>query len=233
MFYRKHILKDIKPGKNNNFAIGAAFHKVLECMANKPNLTATQCKTIFTETAFKDRSYEGFPEPVLELVPVVNLYYHSGKRLFPWMLNNKPMTEVWFNFLVDDDLFVNGKIDIITEKKNVVDYKFTKSAKVYKNVDLVNKPLEGEALALSLYGAACETEFKFSPKVVGFQTTIKSAIGSEDIENYPYKWDSAITPLVLEYVKECHSQFKTNKYPKTEGNCRFCDYKANAYTCKY
>ena len=226
----KYIDKNFGMEKSDALCIGTGVHAVLEHYAVNHDLSLERARQIYMDHALTDKAAS--PVKVQESFEIVEAYYESGKVLTPKRdpLKGTYCTEDFFRFPLTDEINLTGKLDIITEKDNVVDYKT--SSKFYYDKDVLGI-LEGKGLQLTMFAAAYYFKYKKMPNYVGFQVILtRPPRGySARVQNIGAKRTVEHVEQLNEYVKQIHEQEK--KYTKenffpvgVDPMCHWCQFKA-------
>lgn len=221
----KNIYLDGQRGaiKSDPMAIGTGIHDFLEQFSLNRQLTREQFREIYLKSALGENCLVNKDEPA-KFTYMIDDYLKAGKVLTPKIRHGKAMTETFFTLDCGSGVLCNGKIDIITEKDNVVDYKTSK--KPYDPAE-VKSILTGKGFQLSIYAAAYHMMFDKVPNKVGFQVLIKKPgsvpqnLGGTRSLNHIQETKDRIV-LLDRQMRSTKKFLKTNT---ARWMCKFCDFK--------
>jgi CRISPR/Cas system-associated exonuclease Cas4 (RecB family) len=144
------------------------------------------------------------------------------------MLNGKPAVEVYFRLDCGEGIIVNGKIDIVSAKGAVVDYKT--ASKPYNASDMTN-PVVDKGIQVTTYSAAILQDYKFLPEVNGYQVILKDGSDVQNVATVPTiahveavkKYYRTIGAKIDNYTSKLSNQLL---WPKgTNPKCFWCSYR--------
>lgn len=221
----KNVYLDSRAGeiKSDAMAIGEGMHAFLEKYACNHHLRddIETCRTLFINGAMNASSLVNPKEPSRHLY-LVDSYVANQRPLTPMMIDGKPAVERYFKLDCGEGVVCSGKIDIITDKGNVVDYKTASS--FYSSGDI--KPVtSGKGLQLSIYAAAYRQWFGTIPNKVGFQVILKSDEKPQNIGITRTGEDLNQTIAYIQYVDSI-ARKETQWHPsKSKYACKWCSFK--------
>jgi len=224
----KYIDKLFKMEKSVHLSIGTGVHAVLEHYAVNHDMTLERAQQIYMDAALSDST--GDLEKVKQSFEIVEAYFKSGKVLTPKRdpLKGTYMTEDFFKFPIDDEVNLTGKIDIITEKNNIVDYK---TASQFFNENELTGVLHGKGLQLTICASAYKHKFKKLPNYVGFQVILtRPPKGYEQrVQNIGTKRTQedldSLVPFVLGIVEQEKRYREEDYFPKgSDPKCHWCPF---------
>jgi ATP-dependent helicase/DNAse subunit B len=167
--------------KSDAMAIGEGLHKFLEEKAKNSELGVKECEDIYIEAATKARCMVS-EKAIQDHKFLVQKYFEHNKFITPKIINGKPAVEVYFKLNCGDGAIVNGKIDIISVRGAVVDYKT--ASKPYDIGTMLN-PVYDKGIQITTYSAAVLQDYGVLPEVNGYQVILKDGSQVQNLATVP------------------------------------------------
>lgn len=213
--------------KSDSFAVGEGIHKFLEEKAKNPELTKKDCRRIYLKEALTSKSLVN-NRIIMGHTRLVDCYFNHNKFISPMVINGAFLVEHFFRLRCSNEVTVNGKIDIVSLKGAVVDYKT--ASKKYDVKDMLN-PTKGKGIQVTTYSAAVLQDFNFLPKVNGYQVILKDG---KEVQNIAVEASYNAIDQVKQWYIDIHNKylrFITNYGEKTwpkglKPSCFWCSYKS-------
>lgn len=228
-FQYEFILKQTYIIKSDAMAIGEGIHKFLEEKAKNDALTADDCVPIYLETALGSKSMVN-PKLIEEKVDVVYYYFMYNRFIKPLIIDGKPMVEYSFKWQCNEKCLVSGKIDIISEKWNVVDYKTGTKPYTAKEMAI---PEYDKGVQPTIYSAVVYNDFGVLPNLCGYQVIDKDMMFAP--QNIGFKPTLESIDNIKKIICSTYDKFENygNKFgelllwPKNDfAKCYWCSYRA-------
>jgi putative RecB family exonuclease len=211
--------------KSDAMAIGEGLHDFIEFYSLNQAASLEDCQEKYLKTALGASCLVN-PKKAENMLSLVKWYKESGKVLTPLRTPNedKPLTEKWFKLDCGNNIFCNGKIDIVTENHCVVDYKTASKPYTQKDAEHV---LMDKGLQLTVYAAAYHQWFNKMPKKVGFQVILKD---KSEIQNIGSSRTEKDVENVKKYVVRENDRFnhmsELGMFPKgLNPKCFWCNFR--------